>query len=79
MQTIGELWESIAKLSSHIVEDNKVYNGDYPKSVRDDQLLSIKTMIGEIERHHQTTDQNNDTSCGCEELGSECMSCEVEE
>jgi hypothetical protein len=52
-QSIGELWESLAQLSSHIVEDNKKYDGGYPKSVREIQLHGIETLVKEINILHE--------------------------
>jgi len=49
-QSIEELWESIANLSSHVVDDNSLCDEHYPKAVREIQLLSLKTIILEIEK-----------------------------
>lgn len=51
MQSIGELWESIAKLSAHIVEDNKKYGGKYPMSIRRSQLATVKALVKELDSH----------------------------
>lgn len=50
-QSLGELWQSMEKLSQHVVEDN-AKSTDYPLSVRTHQLASMKALISEIERHH---------------------------
>jgi len=53
MQTLGELWRSLSKISTHIDEDNDLYLGEYPMSVRRHQMISIKAIIKEIETHHE--------------------------
>jgi hypothetical protein len=61
-QSIEQLWESIANLSSHVDDDN--YKCDeYPKTVRERQLLSIKIIISEIEKtieYQETFGETND-------------------
>lgn len=52
MQSIKELWESVAKLSKHVVEDNEKYDGEYPVSVREMQMVTLKALIRELETHH---------------------------
>lgn len=51
-QSIKELWESVAKMGSHVVNDNIKSDGDYPLSVREIQLTSLKTLVTAIEKTH---------------------------
>jgi hypothetical protein len=52
-QSITELWESIANLSRHVTNDNAL--GDsYPLEVRSNQLHSLRVMLDEIEKHHDS-------------------------
>ncbi len=50
--SLEELWIFLNKLSSHIVEDNKLSNNIYPTDVRKIQLTSIQTLINSIQKHH---------------------------
>lgn len=52
MQTLEELWISLGKISSHVVEDNGKCDGEYPVTVRKLQMVSIRTLIDAIEAHH---------------------------
>jgi hypothetical protein len=57
-KSIGELWEALAKLSSHVVDDNKLYADDGYPLVRDMQLCTMKSFIKELDRHHNTDDND---------------------
>lgn len=53
-QIIEELWISLAKISSNIVNDNTHlnYEGEYPIKIRKIQLTSIKALVNAIEQTH---------------------------
>jgi len=51
-QSIGELWESLAKFTQRRAEDNKNYFGDYPLSVRRAQMPTLKSLVAAIEKFH---------------------------
>lgn len=54
MQSLTELWESIARIANHVVEDNKkAVDNEYPNGVRGLQVLSLETLLEEIKKHHQ--------------------------
>lgn len=48
---LGDLWVELNNLTSNVVNDIKL-SDEYDISVRKIQLLSIKTLITEIEYHH---------------------------
>lgn len=53
---VEELWEELAKLSQHIVEDNlltKQRKEPYPLSIRRVQLNSIKALVDAIESKNE--------------------------
>jgi len=52
IQSIGELWESLAKFAQRRVEDNEHYFGDYPLLVRCAQMPSLKSLVAAIEKFH---------------------------
>lgn len=55
-RSIEELWEDLAKLSQHIVDDNnlmKERNEEYPLRIRQMQLVSIKALVDAIEIKHR--------------------------
>lgn len=50
---LNELWAELARLTSHINQDNQLSCDDeYPIDVRKRQMVSISQLIQEIERHH---------------------------
>lgn len=57
-QSIKELWESVAKMGSHVVNDNIKSDGDYPLSVRKMQLASLKTLVSTLEMSHTAIEQS---------------------
>lgn len=49
-----ELWENLANAATHIKDDNKLYlpHEGIPQNIRERQLISIKSLIEEIELCH---------------------------
>ena len=54
-QTVGELWESIAKLAAGSVADNKVCD-NYPFRIRQSQLESLKELVKSLDDSHNAID-----------------------
>lgn len=52
-QSIDELWKSVENLASGRVKDNAL-SDEYPLSVRETQLSSLKTLVEEIEKNHDS-------------------------
>lgn len=55
LQSLPELWESLAALSTHIKEDNKKCS-DYPIDIRELQITTLKTLIRTIMVYHKGFD-----------------------
>ncbi len=54
---VEELWEELAKLSQHIVDDNnlmKERNEEYPLRIRQMQLVSIRALVDALEIKHRS-------------------------
>ena len=51
MQSIGQLWQSIHALARHVDADNELAK-KYPTHIRINQLNTIKTLVAELEKHH---------------------------
>jgi hypothetical protein len=51
-QSIEELWESLAKLSQNITKDNQRYNGEYPISIRERQMITLDSLVNAIKGFH---------------------------
>lgn len=56
MQTIEQLWESVANLANRRVEDNKLM-GEYPLSVRQLQVAGLKSLAQAIEDTHKAMEE----------------------
>ena len=52
IQTIGELWESIAFFANNRVKDNSGYNGEYPIETRIHQMETLKCLVDAVEDFH---------------------------
>ena len=53
VMTIEELWETLSKLSTHIVHDNRKFDDEYPIETRKAQMTTLTTLIKEIEKFHE--------------------------
>lgn len=54
IQTIGELWESLAKYAQGRVDDNKLSKDCYPIEVRKAQMASLHALVDAINEFHTT-------------------------
>lgn len=52
MQSLEELWISLAKITQHIVDDNAKCNKLYPTQTRAQQMVHINALIKAIKHHH---------------------------
>lgn len=51
--SLGELWGALARLSSHVNDDNKLYpDSTYPIEIRTIQIRSICSLLEGIQQHH---------------------------
>lgn len=53
IQTIGELWDSIAQFCNSRIKDNSRYNGEYPLETRINQMAQLKGLVNAIEEFHK--------------------------
>jgi len=52
MQSIEELWKSLAFFCNNRVVDNIKYDGVYPISAREMQMPTLKALVEAIEEFH---------------------------
>lgn len=50
---VSELWERLDQLSSHILQDELKCKEGSPVSVRQTQIVSLKAILGELEKAYQ--------------------------
>lgn len=51
MLTVRELWYDMRLLTKNIVANNDT--GSYPKELRATQILTLQTILAELETHHR--------------------------
>ena len=53
LQSIGELWQSVASLATGRVSDNEKYGGGYPLDIREAQAESLMCLVNTILLTHK--------------------------
>ena len=61
LQSIGELWQSVASLAVGRVADNEKIKEGYPLAIREIQAASLECLVQTILlTHEKMKEQNND-------------------